>query len=117
MPRVLPAVVLAVVVFLLLAGCGRKAAAPAPDAALVRPVVTLRTDSARVRVPQAALIERGGITGVFVLAADGVARFRLVRTGKRSDGRVEVLSGLSGDETLVLGDLGNVRDGSPIKTQ
>jgi multidrug efflux pump subunit AcrA (membrane-fusion protein) len=36
----------------------------------------------------------------------------MVRTGKSYDGRVEVLSGLAGDEVLVTGD---VHDGSPIQ--
>lgn len=98
---------------------------------LTRPVLTLavpRAD-ARVLVPSAALVTRGGIPGVFVLqestpfppgardAAGTVlpeARFRMVKTGKTVDHRVEILSGLSGDEVLVLGELSEVRDGSPV---
>jgi hypothetical protein len=99
---------------LLLAGCGDKAAPPAPVAALPRPVVAVDSQAGRVLVPQAVLVERGGIPGVFVLSADNQARFRMLRTGKHLNGRVEILSGLNGSETLVAGDLRDVHDGSPI---
>jgi hypothetical protein len=101
--------------YLLLAGCGEKVVPPAPVTALPRPVATLEAQAGRVLVPQAALVEHGGIPGVFVLSADNQARFRMVRTGKRLNGRVEILSGLSGSETLVAGDLHDVHDGSPIQ--
>ena len=39
----------------------------------------------------------------------------MVRTGKNVNGRIEILSGLSGSETLVTGDLRDVHDGSPVK--
>ena len=100
----------------LLVACGRKPAPPAVAiAALDRPLLTLDVKSSdRILVPQAALVERGGIPGVFVLSADSQTRFRMVRPGKAGNGRVEILSGLHGDETLVLGDLHDVHDGSPI---
>ena len=100
---------------LLLAGCGEKAALPVPVAALERPVLTLDAQAGRVLVPQALLVERGGVPGVFVLSAENQARFRMVRTGKTVNNRVEVLSGLRGGETLVTGDLRDVHDGSPVK--
>ena len=102
--------------FIALAGCGQEPPPPPPQtaAALTRPLVTVTTRNDRVLVPQATLTERGGLTGVFVVA-DGSARFRMVRAGKSYDGRVEILSGLTGTETLVTGELGDVHDGSPIQ--
>ena len=108
-------VAVSVVAILLLAACGKKAAEPAPLATLARPVVMLDAQAGRVLVPHSALVERGGIPGVFVLTKEQQARFRMVRTGKAVNGRVEILSGLSGGEILVTGDLQDVRDGSPIK--
>lgn len=107
----------AVVVFtvLLLTACGEKALEPAPLAALARPTLTLDAQAGRVLVPQSALVERGGIPGVFVLTEENQARFRMVRTGKNLNDRVEILSGLSGSETLVAGNLRDVHDGSPVK--
>ena len=100
---------------LLLAGCEKKAAQPAPVAALARPVLTLDATAGRVLVPQSLLVERGGVPGVFVLSEENQARFRMVRAGKSINNQVEVLSGLSGRESLVAGDLRDVRDGSLVK--
>jgi len=99
---------------LALAAC-HSAPPPAPPSppALSRPLIALPGGSP-VRVPSALLVEQGGVPGVFVLAADHTARFRMVRTGQDLAGRVEILAGLSGDETLVGGELRDVHDGSPI---
>ena len=108
-------VAVSIVAVLLLAACGKKAAEPAAPAPLARPVVMPDAKAGRVLVPQSALVERGGVPGVFVLTEDKQARFRMVRTGKIVNDRVEILSGLSGSETLVAGDLRDVHDGSPIQ--
>lgn len=104
-----------VVAMVLLAGCEKQAALPAPVAALARPVLTLDAQAGRVLVPQSLLVERGGVPGVFVLSDENQARFRMVRTGKTVTNQVEILSGLRGNETLVSGDLRDVHDGSPVK--
>jgi hypothetical protein len=48
------------------------------------------------------------------LSEAGEARFRMVRAGDARGAQLEILDGLHGDETLVLGDLSAVHDGSPI---
>jgi len=103
------------IAILLSAGCGKKAAEPAPAAALVRPVLALDAKAGRVLIPQSQLVERGGVPGVFVLTEENQARFRMVRTGKSMNNQVEILSGLSGSETLIAGDLRDVHDGSLIQ--
>jgi multidrug efflux pump subunit AcrA (membrane-fusion protein) len=116
-----------------LAGCEQPPQPKlAPSRPIERPTFKLAagpTAQARLSVPAAALVNRGGIPGVFVLQraapfpppvndAEGnalpEARFRMVKPGRTAGGRVEILSGLSGDEVLVLGDLGSIHDGSPI---
>lgn len=101
-----------------LAGCDK---APAPTAAarpqLARPVFTLAANASdRIAIPRAALTVRGGISMVLVVNEQGEARERMVRPGHRLNGRIEILAGLKGNERLVLGDLTEVRDGSPIQT-
>jgi hypothetical protein len=104
---------------LTLAGCGQKPPEAPPSLPRVeRPVLALNLKpeaTLRIKIPRAALVERGGIPGVFVLNETGEARFRLVRPGRASGTQVEILSGLHGNETLVLGELAAVHDGSPIK--
>jgi len=104
---------LAITTVLLLIACGREPAPVAAPAPLSRPVVTLQP-ATRIQVPRSLIVERNGLSGVFVLTADKAARFRLVRLGEARGGTVEIVSGLSGGETLVAGDLGELRDGSII---
>ncbi len=108
-----------ILVALALAGCDKKPPEAPPSLPRVeRPVLSLNLkpgELLKIKIPRQALVERGGIPGVFVLSEAGEARFRLVRTGKASDTQVEILSGLHGTETLVLGDLSTVHDGSPVK--
>ena len=99
----------------LLFGCAEKSTPPAPSTPLARPVLTLNAGAGRVLVPPAVLVERGGVPGVFVLTPQAQARFRMIRRGKILNGQVEILSGLDGRETLVVGDLRDVHDGSVIK--
>ncbi len=63
--------------------------------------------------PKDALLTRAGIPGVFVYR-QGMARFQMVKVGRTVRASVEILSGLNGDETLVVGDLKSVYDGSPV---
>ena len=108
---------LALVFVAALAGC-ESAPPPSPPVALptlTRPTLALQGDrrAANPEVPREAVIARGGIPGVFVLE-NGQARFRMVKTGTEHGTRTPILSGLTGNEVLVLGDLREVHDGSPI---
>ncbi len=107
----------AALVLLGLGACGSQP--PSPPLVLPqlqRPVVRLQladSATAQVSIPRDAFLLRGGLPGVFVLQ-NGRARFRMIKVGKTRADRLEVLSGLSGNETLVVGDLADVHDGSPI---
>jgi RND family efflux transporter MFP subunit len=68
-----------------------------------------------IMVPPAAVVRRGQIETVFVVD-NGHARLRLVTTGREADGLVEVLSGLSGGETVVAQDANLLTDGMPVET-
>ena len=70
-------------------------------------------DDLFILIPLSALLVRNGISGVFVLEKNE-ARFRMVRSGKKDADKVEILSGLFGNETLLVGGLEDVHDGSPV---
>ncbi|PID78912.1 hypothetical protein CSB20_12895 [bacterium DOLZORAL124_64_63] len=55
-----------------------------------------------ITVPRAALVQRGQLTGVWTVDSHDIVHLRWIRPGHELDDRVEVLSGLQGDETLVL---------------
>lgn len=70
----------------------------------------------QVTVPAEALIESGGLTLVVVRDADGRAASRAVTIGeRRADGSVEILSGLTGGESVALGLSAAPRAGTRIE--
>jgi multidrug efflux pump subunit AcrA (membrane-fusion protein) len=69
----------------------------------------------KVTVPRTAVVERGQLTSVFVVDPSGLARMRLVKTGKTYNERVEVLSGLKEGEEIVADGVTAVNDGSRVR--
>jgi RND family efflux transporter MFP subunit len=65
--------------------------------------------------PAGAIVHRAGIDGMFVVGADGIAQFRMVRIGEIRDGRVEVLSGLSAGERVVRGGAEKLESGDSVR--
>ena len=70
-------------------------------------------ESQTIRVPVAAIVARGQMETVFV-AAKNHAQLRIVRTGKRTDGEIELLSGINPGESVVIEGAEQLRDGQPI---
>ncbi len=68
-----------------------------------------------IQVTQTAIVERGQLQGVYVVSQDGIARFRLVRTGETQGGATEVLSGLTPGEQVILSGAERVADGARIE--
>ncbi|MBK9064368.1 MAG: efflux RND transporter periplasmic adaptor subunit [Acidobacteria bacterium] len=69
---------------------------------------------ATVLVPESAVLTSGGVTLVAVKDEAGKARTRAVTTGAVSGGKVEILSGLSGGETVLVGLASPPADGAPV---
>jgi RND family efflux transporter MFP subunit len=66
-------------------------------------------------VPTSAVVNRGALTGLFVLDDKPRARLRWIRTGKLFDDRVEVLSGLEAGERYVVAPPLALADGTPVR--
>ncbi len=64
-------------------------------------------------VPRAAIVERGALTGAFVVE-EGRARLRWISLGEEAGDHVLVRSGLSAGEEVVL-DPGPLADGAPVE--
>lgn len=69
---------------------------------------------ATILVPEAAVLTSGGVTLVAVKDEAGKARTRVVTTGAASGGKVEILSGLSGGEIVLVGLGAPPADGAPV---
>jgi multidrug efflux pump subunit AcrA (membrane-fusion protein) len=66
-------------------------------------------------IPKSTVFERGQLTGVYVVTTDGIARLRLIKTGKAYGDFVEVLSGLDEGEGIVVANVTQVTDGCRIE--
>jgi multidrug efflux pump subunit AcrA (membrane-fusion protein) len=60
------------------------------------------------------LIRRAGVEGVFLVDGQGHARFRSVRAGDSSGGRVQILAGLKTGEQVVGKPPSGLADGDLI---
>ena len=70
--------------------------------------------SESLQVPGSAVVFFGQMEKVFVVEKSK-ARLRLVRSGKKSNGMVEILSGLNGGEEVVSENADHLLDGQPVR--
>jgi len=70
-----------------------------------------------IRIPVSALLERAGITGVFVVDAQGIAHYRMVRAGAVTGGNVEIQAGLNPGERVVTSATTNMQSGDKVVAQ
>ena len=66
-----------------------------------------------IEIPESAVSRRNQLDTVFILA-DGRAHLRLVRSGKRYGGNVEILSGLTIGEEIIVNPHANLNDGDRV---
>lgn len=71
-------------------------------------------ERAALLLPKAAVLTRAGIEGVFVVDANGIAHFRMLRLGAEQNGQVEVQAGLSAGERVAVSGLGQMESGDKI---
>jgi len=70
----------------------------------------------RLLVPGAALVQRGELEGLFVINSEGIAYYRLVKTGKTFGNQVEILSGLDDGERVAVSKIDQLSDGVRVQT-
>ena len=95
-----------------------RARIPNPDFALpsgmfMHITVVLQTRSA-LMVPEEAVLAQGSKTFAFIVA-DGIAKRRAVTVGTRQGGMVELTEGVAENESVVVGGLQRLRDGSKVR--
>ena len=69
-----------------------------------------------IRVPASAVVQRGQMEMVFVVA-NSRAQLRLVKTGRRVGEEIEMVSGLDSGEKIVTDGAANLLDGQPLNPQ
>lgn len=66
-------------------------------------------------IPKAALLQRGQLTGVYIIGEGGTARYTLVKTGRVYGENVEVLSGLDAGAKIAADGLERLSDGARVE--
>lgn len=66
-------------------------------------------------VPQSAIAQKGQLTGVYVVDDDNVISYRLIRTGKNFENKIEVISGLSIGDKIIISGVEKAVDGAKVK--
>ena len=68
-----------------------------------------------ITIPQAAIVQRGQLTGIYVVGPDGTVRFRIITTGKATGDIVEVLSGVNEGDDVASSPTGQLIDGAKVR--
>lgn len=71
-------------------------------------------DSSSLLIPAHALVERGGLRGVFQVDDASLAHFRWLRTAREWSDRIEVTAGLTAGERIVAAPDPGLREGDRI---
>ena len=69
----------------------------------------------RILIPAKATWVREGLNYVYALNSEGIARLRIITLGETFGDKVEVLSGLSPSERIIIGDRTQVSDGVKVE--
>lgn len=80
-----------------------------------RGAINLGTTINCITLPKGAILERGAMTTVWVLDKGKIARMRIVKAGRGIGERVEILSGLSEGEQVVVSNVEKVTEGNVIE--
>ncbi len=70
--------------------------------------------SRTVVIPMGAVVEKGQLTGVYAVDDGGVISYRLVKTGKHRKDGIEVLSGLTAKDRIIVAGVEKAVDGGII---
>lgn len=68
-----------------------------------------------ILVPKESVVEKGQLVGVYAVDDKGVITYRLIKTGKMYNEKVEVVSGLSNGDRIVVDGVEKVVDGGIVK--
>jgi len=78
-------------------------------------LTTVTTD--KVLVPESALVKQGQLVGIYTVGNGNTAILRWLRIGKTFGNQVEVLSGLSSEESYIVSAEGKLFNGAKISVQ
>jgi RND family efflux transporter MFP subunit len=66
-------------------------------------------------LPSDSILQRGQLSGVYLVNSDQTVRFQLVKTGRQINQRIEILSGLDQGDRVVVEAIDRLEEGDPVK--
>lgn len=69
----------------------------------------------RLFVRESSIVTRGELKGVYAVDEQGIITLRLIKTGKGRDGMVEILSGLTSGERIIVRGVEKAVDGGVVE--
>ncbi|MDD2272091.1 MAG: efflux RND transporter periplasmic adaptor subunit [Desulfuromonadaceae bacterium] len=77
--------------------------------------ISLGTTTNGITVPKQAVVNRGAMTSVWTVDKENIVHMRIVRVGRESGARIEVLSGLSEGDRVVVAGVDKVVEGARVE--
>ncbi len=77
--------------------------------------ISLGTSVNGITVPKKAVVDRGALTLVWTVDKENITRMRIVKVGRQTGERVEILSGLSDGDRVVASGVEKVTEGSKVE--
>jgi RND family efflux transporter MFP subunit len=68
-----------------------------------------------ILLPKSSLVKKGELEGVYTVNADGIIVYRVVKIGRQYGKQVEIISGLSPRDKVIVDGLDKVVDGGVVK--
>lgn len=78
-------------------------------------VTLLKEDINALMVPEQALVPERSTQSVLVVGSDNIVEQRVVETGRRRPGEVEILAGLDPGERVIVEGIQVARNGAPVR--
>jgi RND family efflux transporter MFP subunit len=80
-----------------------------------RGAVNLGTTVVGITIPKGAVVTRGALFVVWTVDRENLARMRIVKAGKQTGERVEILSGLSDGDRVIISGIEKISEGARVK--
>ncbi|MEI7816510.1 MAG: efflux RND transporter periplasmic adaptor subunit [Desulfuromonadales bacterium] len=77
--------------------------------------INLGTSANGITVPKKAVVERGALTIVWAVDKENIARMRIVKVGRLTSDRLEILSGLSEGDRIVISGVEKVTEAAKVE--
>ena len=77
--------------------------------------ISLGTTANGITVPKQAVVDRGAMTSLWTVDKENIVHMRIVKVGRESGARVEILSGLSEGDRVVVSGVEKVSEGVRVE--